>query len=42
MFQPHKLQLIPRKILQIHLEQGAEKIKTLKATGTPENREQCE
>ena len=42
MFQPHKLQLIPRKILQIHLEQGAEKIKTLKATGTPENRQQHE
>lgn len=41
-FQPHKLQLIPSKILQIHLEQAAEKIKTLKATGTSENRQQHE
>lgn len=40
-FQPYKLQLIPSKILQIHLEQAAE-IKTLKATGTPENRQQHE
>lgn len=42
MFQPHKLQLMPNKMLQIHLEQAAEKIKTLKATGTSENRQQHE
>jgi len=41
-FQPHKLQLIPSKILQIHLEQAAEKVKTLKATEKSENRQQHE